>query len=548
MRAFRSHSFLAVLLLISFVPGLLAADEAPANANGRIEGRVIDADTHEPIRGAEVGVFPGSTWWLGDLDDVGITIVAVDSEGRFSATVRAHEMIRLKSRAPGHGPVVRSLVLSVRPGETVRGVTVRMRKSPILKVRVTHRGRGVPGARVMLSYHLTGRGDATSTFGRDRGRLTDGDGLAVFDDIWRHIRGTLRIVAVAKGHESVRKEIFWRGDDSREVTLRLGDCRTRRLTVKCDGETVEDGYVVLSDHPFTAYVDGDNRVLETAKLPSMRVYDLQENGVAEYWSNRAPRFLTVVSERVGVRTVEPEFRKDMTVYVSPGPRWRGRCLDEDGAPVAGVIAMISDIMGGGGRGPIFHSVSDGNGRFSLPRCEDDEWQECLVEFVHPDYDWRRDHLEADAENDIVLRRRRNETIGVEITLPFGTDATHVSLFDLHVRPLPSLDDVRAWFGPAVKDRERSYSVYGPKILRAAQDFCYSEYYLPIEGEIAAAIPYTMVHKWGTEFFSAGRRTLVTSRGELDWDIFDRAFEEKLPLQIKLRRIPGLEEDVPFALP
>src|SRR5262245_45142955 len=109
---------LVLLLGFAMAPGALQQSKAPAAANARIEGTAVDGADNRPIAGVSVTALQGES----------TQTVVTGAEGRFSLAVK-HGTVRIMGRKDGFAADRDGILISVTPGQQLRGVSLRLART-----------------------------------------------------------------------------------------------------------------------------------------------------------------------------------------------------------------------------------------------------------------------------------------------------------------------------------------------------------------------------------------------------------------------------------
>lgn len=376
----------------------------------KLHGTVL-GEGKEPVAGATV--FAAS--WHGESG----TPVRTDENGAFTVAVRPGERYTVGAFAPGY---VRELVATIAPntGE-LRGIAISLQPTPALTVSVVDRdGRPVPAASVMVAKHNSGASqpkvDTGTTLHELPVRTTDDDGVVRLQSLLTDV-GRLDVVVHAEGHETATKTVRWDGRRDRRVRIRLASRRAKTLRVLDESGAPVDGQVVFADRIGRWWTQA-GRVLADPYDPERRLASLVE-GRAVHAGREWPRRCVIISPQFGVfaRSLEEAKGDEHTVTIIPGPRWRGRIVDDQGEPVAGIRVRISDtfkVAIGGDRagelleanwGPLFEVTTGADGQFDLPRLETESWPRARLDIRARGYLPPVDDSVGATPTDIVITRR-----------------------------------------------------------------------------------------------------------------------------------------------
>ena len=165
----RSITIEGMRLCCSLILAVYALAQAPPLATGVIEGSVIDSATGEPIRKASVtlaaipivmGIRTGGGMMGGDLYDPAMmpanrianappAVLTTDADGRFRAVLTPGRYGIRAGRSGYLATPAGVTALSLIPGETLKGVTIKLTKQALITGRVIDAdGEPLAGVRV----------------------------------------------------------------------------------------------------------------------------------------------------------------------------------------------------------------------------------------------------------------------------------------------------------------------------------------------------------------------------------------------------------------
>ena len=124
------------VLLLPFVALLLQAPAIPVapGPQAAIEGLVVNAG-NQPVSGAEVRAFWSPPPAVFTPDQVPQTIT--DKDGRFAIRELGAGGYRVQVRAPGYVSQEYGMLISLSPGQTLQGITVRLVTDTVISGRIT---------------------------------------------------------------------------------------------------------------------------------------------------------------------------------------------------------------------------------------------------------------------------------------------------------------------------------------------------------------------------------------------------------------------------
>jgi protocatechuate 3,4-dioxygenase beta subunit len=367
LRARTQFIILVGLLLVGrAVTAQLPARDQPKNpraGTGVIRGRVVRADTGEPLRRVEVRV---DEWSTGDLSGAAATMT--DAEGRYALTQLAAGRYQLKARRGGYvevaygqrrpfergrplelgeGAVLQNIDFALPPGAVVTGRVVDEIGEPVAHVSVSlARRRYIEGAR-----RLVGEGGSSTD---DRGEfrifgVPPGDYVIVarFDMTEMGSRDRVRYVPTYYPGTPVASEAqrvtIGPGQELPGITIALARASTAtvRGVVRSSGQASFGSFTFVTAREIsgpqaygqmaTAIAAGDGSFAIAGLLPGAYMVEARPPSESAYAS------MEVVVEGADVAGV--------TLLLSKGATARGRIRFDTGDPPQGLRPSQVLVMG-----------------------------------------------------------------------------------------------------------------------------------------------------------------------------------------------------------
>jgi RNA polymerase sigma-70 factor (ECF subfamily) len=331
-----------------FVPGGKSEIRIPVGGNAEVRGRVVDADTGEPIAGAALRLeFPST-----------IVVARTAADGAFR--VRPHQAgkqadsVRLGVVAAGYAQAEVRVAGSIDPDASLPPVEIKLRREATAVGRIVLRD-GSPLADAVVFAFVE---DATASH-PDRAATTDADGAFRIFGLDRSFRHALQI----RHDECEELSIPFPSDELASNEIDFGTVSVGR------GAILAGRVVDASDAPIPeAYV----KIFGTYRFFPDRVCDA--NGCFEFAGVPAGHVRLVghakeqMSEAVAVLEVAEEaIVDDVVLKTSAGSTVAGRIVDSSGTPVKGATLYFvrgDSKIGLGGRVWGF-ATSDEDGRFRI---------------------------------------------------------------------------------------------------------------------------------------------------------------------------------------
>lgn len=202
----------------------------------RIEGKVIEKATNQPVREFSVAVRRYRGFGMNSQS-------FVSDEGRFTLENIVENKLDIVVTAPGYAPGTLSNITAVAEG--TEPLTVQLERGAKLVVRVTSEGRAVPDARVQIT------GATREAASPSRWQVTDAEGVFTFDSL---APGEYVVQVMKKGFAGARKGA--EATIGKEAQLDIALSRGRELRGRVtdgEGRPVANARVVVRSGPsFTA--------------------------------------------------------------------------------------------------------------------------------------------------------------------------------------------------------------------------------------------------------------------------------------------------------
>jgi protocatechuate 3,4-dioxygenase beta subunit len=282
-----------------------------------VAGRVVRADDQSPVASALVTLQPETA----SLSPV-ILHATTDGEGRFhisGAAVGRHIV-----SASAHGLVSRNpVVVHAEVGTLAKEVICEVVPSAHVRGAVLNAGKGVVGARVVL----TPRGSARSWVNVQA--VTQADGTFEIDDV-----SSGEYVPSVEGYALMSgRSPNIKVDESSEhhLTIEVEKLASISGRITRNGESVDGAQVRAGSHSAVSNSDG---YYQLAGLPAGTYAIYAESSQTQAFSNGPNVTVLGGEQKSGV-----DINLDLSASIA------GTVLDQDGAPVSGVLISFSLLRG-----------------------------------------------------------------------------------------------------------------------------------------------------------------------------------------------------------